>query len=162
MINILFLDIDGVLNTPTWLNERSLELLTDPSDIMLSCDSGVGFIPETIEQLERIVQHDVSIVISSSWRDLFCWTELIVIFAEHSKIVANAIIDVIPKLPGIRGSEIEQFLNNFGKPCNFVIVDDCDDFFDHQQSRFVQTDINVGLTAENADKIIDIFQNKNK
>lgn len=56
-----------------------------------------------------------------------------------------------------RGHEIEKWLDEHDYIDRYVIVDDDSDFLPSQMKYFVQTDGRVGLTMENAEKIIEIL-----
>lgn len=152
----IFLDIDGVLN-----NRASLK--RDCST--LSIDSAC------LDQLERITKAcpDAKVVLSSTWR----------LFQDHkdfaiAKLAERGIRIVASTrdLQGIRpvfverGEEIADFkrfahhvnIDEFPLPISrFVILDDDSDMLDWQKPFYVQTNIDHGLTAELADKAIEIL-----
>lgn len=55
-----------------------------------------------------------------------------------------------------RGEEIECWLNQHGHP-NYVIIDDIDDFFATQRTRYVETNPIVGITELDAERAIKIL-----
>ena len=83
-------------------------------------------------------------------------------FAEGANSVSdemllNADIDSI-ELFHIRGEEIKQWLTKYGKQVsNYAIIDDMDNMLSEQQSRFVHTNPEVGITEEDAQKTIEIL-----
>lgn len=63
MIKILFLDIDGVLNTKYWYSQMDRNA---PKD-----QYGYGFDPTSVANLAQIIEKTgAEIVISSSWKEL--------------------------------------------------------------------------------------------
>lgn len=63
MRKIIFLDIDGVLNTKYWYNQMSR---STPKD-----KYGYAFDPNAVANLKRIIDETgADIVISSSWKSL--------------------------------------------------------------------------------------------
>ena len=64
------------------------------------------------------------------------------------------------ELFSIRGMEIKEWLDKHGKKVShYVIIDDMDNFLSNQKSHFVQTDPEVGITEEDADKAIKSLNN---
>ena len=52
-------------------------------------------------------------------------------------------------------------MTKYGKRVsNYAIIDDMDNMLPEQQSHFVKTNPEVGITAEDADKIITILKTK--
>ena len=60
----------------------------------------------------------------------------------------------------IRGMEIKEWLDKHGKKVShYVIIDDMDNFLSSQQSHFVQTDPEVGITNEDVKKVVHLLNN---
>ena len=158
---IIFLDIDGVLNTgrftyPQWLIE---------GDAVEDAD-GHFFDAECITQLSRILEATkAQIVISSAWR----WRGLKKLRALwQNRQIEGDIVDITPTVYGLktiqkprfdlilRGDEIKDWLNqNVTK--QFVIIDDIDDFTADLQPFYCQTENDKGITKEVADRIIALL-----
>lgn len=85
---------------------------------------------------------DCSIVLSSTWR---------LQFTSHE--VANAldlpVMDSTPVMTGIRGLEINAWLEKHPEVTQYAIVDDNSDMLESQMPHFVQTDIEKGLSLRN-------------
>ena len=138
---ILFLDCDGVLNFID-------SLIKQPSG-----DSGVE--PRCTAQLKRIVEATgCDIVLSSTWRKHQPCVNYL--FSSVDLIVRRAVIGKTPVMEGnsTRGDEIQRWLDLNEFVGNFVIVDDEDDM-GHLLPHLVQTDLYCGLTADDADRIIE-------
>lgn len=168
MRKIVFLDIDGVLNTNWWYSKL---------DRIASRDKyGYTFDPRAVANLKRIVEETgADIVISSSWKcmglsqmeDMWEDRKLpgkIIGITPNSvsdELLLDVDIDSID-LFHIRGEEIKEWLTTHGKKVShYVIIDDMDHVLPEQQSHFVQTNPEVGITEDDAKKAIAIM-NKSK
>ncbi len=163
-MKVLFLDIDGVLNTKWWYTQMGKNTPKDKY--------GYAFDPKAIANLKRIVEETgASIVISSSWKcmglsqieemwDIRNLPGKIVGITPNSvsdELLLNADIDSI-ELFHIRGEEIKEWLKMHEKHVrNYAIIDDMDNMLPEQQSHFVQTNPEVGITEEDAQKTIEIL-----
>lgn len=109
-MNVLFLDIDGVLNSQPYNIETEKRLgrrLTREEEIN----------PECINILRDIVKElDLKIVIATSWST----DELKTIFTKYDL----TILDRIKGNGGYRGTYIKEWLSEHDIIDNFVIVDD--------------------------------------
>ena len=131
--SVLFLDVDGVLNTAH-----------TPNSLM----------SDKIGQVRRIVQETgCKIILSSMWRRYPSLLERVKLELKIDGI--TPILD--EEVNGLwrsatRDQEINAWLASNGKPRNYVILDDCPvhGFGD----RFVQTDIEHGLTPDLAREVI--------
>ena len=126
-MNIVFLDIDGVLN-----NLGSVVACGIPSK---------HFDPVSVRLVAKLCENaDAKIVVSSSWRngdlqDLACAG------------ISSRIIDETPHLLDIRGREIQAWLDEHeDKVTNYVILDDDSDMIAGQN--FVQTTFQDGFRFE--------------
>ncbi len=140
---ILFLDIDGVLNSVQWaMREKRGGIL--------------GIDPEAIRHLQRIVDAtSCDIVISSTWRIGRGIVELREILLKAGMRSPCPVIDKTPGGGGFRGNQIAEWLENTGFDGSFVCLDDDSDFLPSQP--LVQTDNQVGLTAQKADECIRVL-----
>lgn len=141
-MRVLFLDIDGVLNsTRTYIATGGYPMeLTDTA----------AFDWTAIKLLQRLCDSSgVQIVLSSAWRKL-----------NTAEQVAEAfglpVIDVTPCLDGKRGEEIKAWLDVHTVEA-FAILDDDADMLPWQQSRFVQTNAHEGMTWANFVKVCELL-----
>jgi hypothetical protein len=164
MNKVIFLDIDGVLNTKLWYTQMERNTPKDKY--------GYTFDPKAVANLKRIVEETgADLVVSSSWkcmglsqieemwRDRSLPGKIIGITPNSvsDEMLLNADIDSI-ELFHIRGEEIKQWLTKYGKQVsNYAIIDDMDNMLSEQQSRFVHTNPEVGITEEDAQKTIEIL-----
>lgn len=129
-MNIIFLDIDGVLNTKRY---RDIQVKYDGIN---EEEAKFNFDPKCMKFLKKIVEEtNAYIVISSTWKydkekddDLY-WLNLIGNLNIYK--LKDRVIDCTPDLRAelrtfnCRSAEIEKWLTlNNGKVNNFVIIDD--------------------------------------
>ena len=143
MDKVLFLDIDGVLNSAYFFKNRQ----NKESDLDINA----------VKILENIVEKtNCAVVLSSSWR-MF---GLEYVNEEFLKIKSRLEIDYYTTTKHMdRGLQIKQFIeeNNID---NYVVVDDeiCDIKQHLDSSRVVKTEFRGdGLNHEIADKIIELL-----
>jgi hypothetical protein len=164
MDKVIFLDIDGVLNTKWWYTQMDRNTPKDKY--------GYTFDPRSVANLKKIIDETgADIVISSSWKS-FGLSELEEMWQDRE--LPGKLIDITPnsvsdemllnadldhmELFHIRGMEIKEWLDKHGKNVShYVIIDDMDNFLPEQKSHFVQTDPEVGITEEDADIAIKIL-----
>ena len=143
-MKILFLDIDGVLNSEKYYQKGKTNLSYPLCDID----------PEAVKLVNKIVEKTgCKIVLSSSWR-INGLEECNNIF---EKVGLPKIYDITPihLVRGCRGEEIQEWLDTH-KIESYVIVDDDNDMLPNQI--FVQTNDYEGLTKEKADEIINYLK----
>ncbi len=166
-MNIIFLDIDGVLcTTRTCVAQR----LGDPvSGRFREFDIvGCGLI--------RTICHksDAKIVISSTWRlgaDITGKNKEGFKSSLHDNLEEGGLIQYIHEdwrtkdlrfsTEDIwRGHEIQEWLGRHPEVKKYVILDDDCDMLLEQKPYFVNTDANNGITYEDYKKIIEILKNE--
>lgn len=157
MNKIIFLDIDGVLNTP-----RSIKLT--PKIVegvpywygrhLHALDS------ECIRRLNKITDEtDAKIVISSTWRHMFEQAPEVLIDHFKSEGIIGEIIGFTPVLRGkFRGDEIQSWFDHQGEQIDgFVILDDDSDML-HLKSHLVQTCTSRGIEDWDVSAAIAILE----
>lgn len=162
MRKVLFLDIDGVLNTLGYESEGPSQRWKIGSwrwhAEMLMPD-------RVVKLLEVVRQTGCELVISSAWRydnEPRAITEYLNWNLERalapSPTFPDLYFDIQHKTPivGSRGDEIAIWLG-LNTVDRYAIVDDWDDFREDQKPFFVQTDPKVGLTDEDAHALIEIL-----
>lgn len=151
---IIFLDVDGVLNTTAWYEALSEAREKDPKHTPLD-----EHLPdEQLHLLDNIVQETgAEIVVSSSWRaipSLYGWLK------SELKRAGLSITDATPVTQGNRGDEINAWLKKNPDVSSFVILDDdCDmgELIDH----LVWTSFDEGLTPTDARAAIELLLGRN-
>ncbi len=149
-MKVLFLDIDGVLNTERYIK---------------TCGHyGVVIDPELMKNVKRIVDiTGAKIVLTTSWREF--WEENKSSVHENGKeidrIFARHDLEVYSKTPTLpfigREAEIRDWLNNHPEVTTFAAVDDMFLSAYFLEGHFVKTSNYIGLTDEYADKVIGIL-----
>lgn len=137
-MKVIFLDVDGVLNSSQ-----------DGFTIKLGTN-------KHLELLKQIVDKtDAKIVLSSSWR----------INNKTKSFIENklndygmSIISSIPDLGSSRGEEIKSWLRETTDFIeSFVILDDDSDMDEYTRARLVQTNRDMGLQETDVIKAINIL-----
>ena|SRR5688500_16164474 len=157
MKNLIFLDIDGVLNcqlhyeaTPNPHKDSTKEEFTDYH----FCKTRIGWLNELCQETNSVV------VISSTWRSDGL-EEMQEVFKRNG--ATFEIMDITPYCKcRVRGVEIDKWLKDntflrFGVASHefyrFVIIDDDSDMMLYQGPHFFQTDTYSGLTPNTCYRI---------
>lgn len=164
MRKVLFLDIDGVLNTKWWYTQMDRNTPKDKY--------GYAFDPNAVDNLKKIIDETgADIVISSSWKS-FGISELEDMWQDRGLpgkligITPNTVSDEMllsadldnMELFSIRGTEIKEWLTKHGKHVShYAIIDDMDNMLTEQRLHFVKTDPEIGITVDDAEKAIMIL-----
>ena len=168
-MNVIFLDIDGVINT-----ENNIVFRKETGNRIMDKD-GYVFDPVAVGFLKLLIDKtDAKIVISSSWRhfglqffkDLWIEREMpgevidLTFSKETTKRDEQRIeLQKIPEGQGIsRGDEINAYLATHPEITNYVILDDDTDFYENQN--FVQTDLVHGLDCNSYYNALEIFMHE--
>lgn len=165
MVNLIFLDIDGVLNSARWMNERPTAIRMRGYRKAWERDAEEGMDPAAVGRLSGLVEATgAKIVISSSWRKMHSLPELDRMLRYRGlkgQHVLGATPDLKHTTPGLvqRGEEIDAWLQwalhgNWVR--RFVVFDDDSDM-DPVKDRLVQTDWSVGLTESNVMTALELL-----
>lgn len=140
MKKIIFLNIDGVLNSESYYKSKITK----------------NFDPECVKRLNRIIKEtNANIVISSSWKLSYMTFKDEGIKGTVIGMTPNFLFDTWRE-DKTRGAEIEQYL--LKNPCdNYVILDDGELFKEYQKKHWIQTDYRIGLTDENVEDAIALL-----
>jgi hypothetical protein len=176
-VNIVFLDIDGVLLINND-GEYNLKAFNDQQDFIKSklgdnysgldkFDIGatVRFNPNAIENLKTLCKnYDAKIVISSSWRISDDREGSMVKLTSLFKLwdLDSLIIDVTPTTHKSRAHEIQQWLDNAGyKIASYIILDDVDSCLSKQfGEKYIHTGDTMYFSAKHYEQAISIFAQK--
>lgn len=141
---ILFLDFDGVLHP----------FPMTPASAHFSATAPLWTV------LERFPE--ISVVITSTWRERLSLTQLVNLLREHGgENFTSRFIGVTPIMesttdyvPGIRQREIESWLINNGVAGErHIILDDIEEYFDRTCTNLYLVDGVTGLTEHDAEMI---------
>ena len=167
-MKVIFLDIDGVLNSEEHFIENHIdtiiyfkayknnEYIHDLEDIVKPNLFDINF--EKLQLLKKIIREtDSKIVVSSAWRLMRKWP----LIEDYLISKGLPIIGTTPYILGKRGEEIRTYLKEHKEIDNFIILDD-ERFrdFNEQLNYLIKTDFcNGGLTEEHADEAINLLNN---
>lgn len=153
-MKVVFLDIDGVLNSRAYNARRDLRTQ--------------GNIDETrLPLVKRIVDATgAKIVLSSTWRRHWCerYEEcngagkyIVDTFAKYGLKIFDKTPDL--GLGAFRVDEIKRWLADAGDEIKAFVIDDCRFGWEDLSDRFVRTDPNFGsgLEEEQVEKAIEIL-----
>lgn len=137
-MKVLFLDVDGVLNS---------RATTDFKNHLFPIDPYMSFLVGKIQ-----LDTDCEIVLSSSWR----------LHPDGIEAVEKLLplLDKTPYNGGIRGSEVKQWLKEHPEVTRYAILDDDSDFYKYQP--LFQTTFENGLTPEIAKQVTDYLNKESK
>lgn len=145
-LRVLFLDIDGVLNS----TRTALALGGIPHDLR----------PEDVSKLDPVAlalirnlcrAAGLSVVVSSSWRILHHWDAI-------GRALNLPTMDATPRCPtGFRGDEVRAWLAAHPEVRDWAAVDDDCDFHPDQASRLVRVDSAEGLGWFNFLELCSLF-----
>ena len=147
-MKIIFLDIDGVLNNPKTWGLRPVHK---------------AFSKECVEAFNLIIESvDADIVISSTWRNMFNFDDLIEMLKGAG--VAGHIIGKTPSIRfsgAERGDEIARWLDRASeeagfKITKFVILDDDSDM-GYLFNYLVRCNPETGITEKEVKKAIEML-----
>lgn len=140
-MNIIFLDVDGVLNSIDHAKKVCEETLRAHSGYEYPFD------PECLERLQRLVEKtDARIVITSTWRKTEEGKRVLQNILEQYDL-ANRVIGYTPILNTKRGEEIKSFLETLNVEASYIILDDDDDM-EELTPYLILTNMKTGLTEE--------------
>jgi FMN phosphatase YigB (HAD superfamily) len=149
-MKIIFLDIDGVLNSTSSAIVYNGYNQLDPVSIGLL--------------KELTVRTGAQIVISSTWRFRFNREEFIELFSKYGWKKAPIISMTEKSVPdGVtRGHEIDEWLTRHKEITEFVILDDSTDFLPEQRNNLVLVSNVDGLRFKHMCKALRILGNPDK
>jgi hypothetical protein len=146
-MKIIFLDIDGVLNSGRFMHSN-IDAFNEAY--------GVKHLdPMAIARLNKIIEAtDAEVVISSTWRILSSVADMrgYLKAAGFTGVVRGA----TPRLGTRRGIEIQQWLDDHALIDSMVILDDDSDM-GHLMPFLVKTDWNKGLQDEHIQLVVDML-----
>ena len=139
---VIFLDYDGVVNTPMW-NENGTHCgYNYPGHNKVNNFQAVQWISEFCKK------YDYDIVVTSTWRYDDNYKECLINggLREGIKILGRTPVLSWKISDGYsRGDEIAAYLKDNPEIKHYIIIDDEEDFLPEQQEFFVQTNGDYGF-----------------
>ena len=135
---VLFLDIDGVLNSKFYY-----KYIYKPEE------GGSRFDPYCVILVKKLVEEfSLKVVISSTWRDGAM--NRLMKELEENDFLEHLHEDWLTPVvrPASRGKEIKLWLDNHSDVNNYLIIDDNHNLLDNQLSKFVQTSAFLGMVQK--------------
>lgn len=155
-MKIIFLDIDGVLNS--WRYYKSIVA----SGRRITRAHADHFDPKAVKVLNEILEKSgAKIVVSSTWRlkyedyeaNPLVRIDMAKVLREQG--VVGEVIGITPRL-GLRGTEIQAWLDENPGIESFVILDDDSDM-GHLMPKLVLTHIKDGLRRRHIEPILHVL-----
>ena len=159
-MKIIFLDIDGVLNSEKFYRKRgepNYRFDLEPPYPLCEFDY------TSICLLNKILKETESyIVVSSTWRIGRSLEELQDLFNEvgiDGKVIGKTKIlqerKNFEKI--VRGTEIKMWMDENNFTGNYIIIDDDNDMLPEQQPFFIKTSFWTGITEKNVEDSIKLL-----
>ena len=154
MQNIIFLDIDGVLNSKFWDSEHQREI----SDGKLVDVEAVRLLAELVNRA------DARVILHSGWRFWFEAEHLLETMQSEDITIDGVTPDLTTeeirrskKFSLVKADEILLWMKENGEFANWVVLDDLDLHNSEVEKHQIKPDPNVGITKEDVDKALIIL-----
>lgn len=147
---IIFLDYDGVVNTPMWNDKGTKYTYNFPKDGKVNNFQAVQWISECCQKFHY------DIVVTSTWRKKANYKECLINGGLRSGI---EILDRTEDLGynTCRGDEIAKYLSDHPEINYYMIIDDEDDMLPEQKDHFIQTNGDVGFNLADFTRFEKIY-----
>lgn len=141
-MKILFLDYDGVVNTPMWDEKGERCSYNFPFHNKVNNYQAVQWISEFCQKF------GFSIVVTSTWRIDDNYKECLINGGLRDGVEILGRTDDLYRSgeKHSRGEEIQKWLNEHPECEYYLIVDDDSDILPEQKNNFVKTDTLIGFT----------------
>lgn len=144
---ILFLDIDGVLNSEEYYKNCN----NSSENISRFDSSSVSLIKSLIEEFS------LKIVISSTWR--YGAVDRLMHELKRNKLMNYLYPDWFTPVihPAHRGTEVKLWLDLHPEVSDYIIIDDDDNILEEQKINYVKTSLHSGMKNEHYNRVRAIF-----
>jgi Swiss Army Knife RNA repair-like protein len=164
-MKLIFLDIDGVLNSTRYVESDYYKQATanmSDAEVMLIAHH-LHLDPDALRLVNDLVKRSgAQVILSSTWRGKYSCEEMTEMMKGRGAdfVVSDATPALFGKVHSSRiprGKEIGHYLKLLEKqPDAYVILDDHDDMLT-LKDHLVQTDIKLGLTQDDVEKALKIL-----
>lgn len=165
-MKLIFLDVDGVLNSEEYIVKEHDRLGHEAYTQIYLRQGGIPFDPKCLRFLRYIIDKTNALIcVSSTWRlSEDQRKRLNMVLGNYAdRIIGYTVHLGVEKA---RGQEIEQFLNSLKEiKCpleNYIILDDDNDMLEDQMKHLILTNYKTGLTMEDAIKSVENLNKKEK
>lgn len=147
MTKLIFLDIDGVLNSRASI---AMGVHLEAEKVIL------------IDMLRKMAGEGTEVIISSTWRHMWELRDLQEILRVVGFRNSSQITGITPINMGstCRGEQIQAVLDSRNDVEKYVIIDDDSDFLPHQLPYHVKTEVSVGFTRKEFEKALGILNDQ--
>jgi len=154
-MKIVFLDIDGVLNSRRFLEAQNS---SGEDYVPMSLEWwAAGVDPQAVELLNDLLDRTgAKVVVSSSWRlgSTLEWLEKVLKYRGFT----GALISVTPRvIGGSRGEEIDLWLRNHGRGVRAFVALDDDIEMAPVAHRHVKTEFTTGLLPKHVELAVQLL-----
>jgi hypothetical protein len=145
---VLFLDVDGVLNSTRYLKENP--------GVFDHREEWRAFDPVAVARLEQVLSRTGAvIVVSSTWR-ITNTEEQLLDFLHRRGAPSARIVGITPVLTGYRGDEIKSYLKDHPGITRFAIVDDDSDM-DPYYHKLIKTSYEEGMLDKHVELLVTML-----
>lgn len=150
---VIFLDYDGVVNTPTWNDKGTKCTYNFPSHGKVNNFQAVQWISECCQKFHY------DIVVTSTWRWSPNYKDCLINGGLRPGIEILGRTDDLWNAdnPTCRGDEIAKYLAEHPEIKYYMIIDDEDDMLPEQKSHFIKTDGDVGFCLSDFTRFEKIY-----
>ena len=150
---VIFLDYDGVVNTPMWNDKGTKCTYNFPRDRKVNNFQAVQWISECCQKFHY------DIVVTSTWRKNANYKECLINGGLRPDIEILGCTEDLwePDRHTCRGDEISKYLADHPEINYYMIVDDEDDMLPEQKDHFIQTNDDVGFNIADFKRFEQIY-----
>lgn len=145
---VVFLDYDGVVNTPMWNEKGTKCSYSFPKDGKVNNFQAVQWVSEFCQKCHY------SIVVTSTWRKYENYQQCLINGRLRKGIEILGRTEITDNC---RGQEIANYLKLHPEIKYYLILDDENDMLPEQQSHFVQTETLIGFGMKEYEKCLKVY-----
>lgn len=150
---VIFLDYDGVVNTPMWNDKGTKCTYNFPKDNKVNNFQAVQWISECCQKFHY------DIVVTSTWRWSPNYQDCLINGGLRPGIEILGRTENLwhPDHDTCRGDEIAKYLADHSEINYYMIIDDEDDMLPEQKDHFIQTNDDVGFNISDFKRFEKIY-----
>ena len=140
-MNVLFLDYDGVVNTPMWNEDGTRCRYGMPYDNKVNNFQAVQWVSEFCARCKY------DIVVTSTWRKYGNWKQCLIAGGLREGIEVLGKTEDLSDIGGKRGDEIKLYLDTHPEIRYYVIADDKDEVLPEQREHLFWSTENTDFAS---------------